>query len=568
LLLSILLHGLLLSLQFGIPAFKAGHSASITVSLAPSPVAPPLSTSAPVATLPAPQVAEQPLVRPLPAPPPQVEAPEGLRLLDPAEPAKPIAPPLVRYRKHYRARTRRTKQPDSPRKQVARVIADDPKPDSNFVMPLPEPDQASVQTLEPSVVQDEPDAQIDEAMAQLKEDVKHEPVAVQADQDSKVAAELDRQRKEEQERAIARQQAEEQAQQQEKQEAARRHAEELAQQQAEQQAALHRAEELAQQQAQQEAVRRHAEELAQQQAEQQAALSRAEELAQQQAQQEAARRHAEELAQQQAEQQAALRRTEELAQQQAQQQAARRHAEELARQQAEQEAARRRAVELARQQLAEQELIRQRIQEPSRPPQGVERSEIRTDQVQPARQASLADPARPTDDGIGSSRGKGDGQVGVPHGLRGSDLVSRASELMRGIDVLGGAPPAVQHVETAVRRAVVSGVERDVALRLYVDSVRQKIERNGMLNRAELSAERVRIDPLVSVSVRSDGSVDDVTILRSSGRPEMDDAVRRIVRLNARYSAFPPNVAAHYDVIEIRRIWTFAEGLKLIEELR
>ena len=56
--------------------------------------------------------------------------------------------------------------------------------------------------------------------------------------------------------------------------------------------------------------------------------------------------------------------------------------------------------------------------------------------------------------------------------------------------------------------------------------------------------------------------------MRSSGNAETDNAVRRIVRLNARYSAFPPNIASRYDVIEIRRIWSFAETLKLMEELR
>jgi hypothetical protein len=38
--------------------------------------------------------------------------------------------------------------------------------------------------------------------------------------------------------------------------------------------------------------------------------------------------------------------------------------------------------------------------------------------------------------------------------------------------------------------------------------------------------------------------------------------------MNARYSAFPPNVAARYDVIELRRIWTFAGVLRLMEEVR
>ena len=78
----------------------------------------------------------------------------------------------------------------------------------------------------------------------------------------------------------------------------------------------------------------------------------------------------------------------------------------------------------------------------------------------------------------------------------------------------------------------------------------------------------MRIDPVVSVAIRSDGSVEDVTIVRSSGQAETDNLVRRIVRLNARYSAFPPNIASRYDVIEIRRVWSFAETLRLLEELR
>jgi TonB family protein len=139
------------------------------------------------------------------------------------------------------------------------------------------------------------------------------------------------------------------------------------------------------------------------------------------------------------------------------------------------------------------------------------------------------------------------------------------------MDVLGGMPPVARPAgdELRQRRRLLSrGAERDIPLRLYIDSFRQKIERNGTLNGAQLASDRVRVDPVVSVAVRSDGSVEDVMIVRSSGHPELDAAVRRIVRLNARYAAFPPNVAAQYDVIEIRRIWTFAEGLKLLEEIR
>lgn len=143
--------------------------------------------------------------------------------------------------------------------------------------------------------------------------------------------------------------------------------------------------------------------------------------------------------------------------------------------------------------------------------------------------------------------------------------------MLRGLEVLGAPPPAVRPAESAPpipRRLVSNGAERDVPLRLYVDSFRQKIERNGLLNGAQLSASRVRVDPIVSVAIRSDGSVESVMIVRSSGHADIDAAVRRIVHLNERYGVFPPNVAVQFDVIEIRRIWTFAEGLKLLEEVR
>jgi hypothetical protein len=64
---------------------------------------------------------------------------------------------------------------------------------------------------------------------------------------------------------------------------------------------------------------------------------------------------------------------------------------------------------------------------------------------------------------------------------------------------------------------------RDVLLRLYIDSVRQKIERNAIVGENLLA----------------------------------EGLVRTL-----------PNVAAHYGVIELRRVWRFAGVLKLMEEMR
>ncbi|MBC3885177.1 TonB family protein [Undibacterium griseum] len=179
----------------------------------------------------------------------------------------------------------------------------------------------------------------------------------------------------------------------------------------------------------------------------------------------------------------------------------------------------------------------------------------------------------------GSAGAAGQGQEGagdqkslalLPRNLYSSDLANRAREQARGLDLLSGTPPLPRNSteEKPRRHSVFGSSEKDVQLRMYVDSWKQKVERNGNLNYSQTSKDKARGDPLVTVAIRSDGSVEEITIHRSSGRADLDQAVRNIVRINARYAAFPPAIAAQYDVIEIRRIWNFDEGLKILEELR
>jgi TonB family protein len=73
-----------------------------------------------------------------------------------------------------------------------------------------------------------------------------------------------------------------------------------------------------------------------------------------------------------------------------------------------------------------------------------------------------------------------------------------------------------------------------------------------------------RSHPIVTVSIRNDGSIEGMRINRSSGQAEVDDTVRRIVQRRERYDAFPPQLARRYDVIEVRRLWAFDERLKLL----
>lgn len=70
-------------------------------------------------------------------------------------------------------------------------------------------------------------------------------------------------------------------------------------------------------------------------------------------------------------------------------------------------------------------------------------------------------------------------------------------------------------------------------------------------------------DPLVTVAIRSDGSVESVIFVHSSGVPALDEAIRRVVDSQKPYDAFPPGLAREYDVIEIRRTWYFDMAIRL-----
>lgn len=461
LLLSIVIHALVLSLQFGTPGLGL-----------PLPAAP---INIRIVQAEAPPLAEPATPEPAPATPPRPEVRGGLTLLENIAPPRPVpAKP---------SRAKRISRPSAlpaPQSEPTRVIAQDQNPNQDFVVPLPQPEEALQKTIDPKEAQHGTDDAA-EASTALETVTQTPAPAAQAEQ---VAEE-------------------------------KRHDEEVLQAVRERQA----------EQAERQRVAALAvleQEAAQQQALRDEAL-RIETARAELARQEQQRREA-----------ALALEARTLAQEQAQQLAARQKAEQLAAQQ---------QAELAAQRQAEQTRAAERA----------------AAQAQAVASAAAGPAGRPEGSGT---------QVLVPKNLFSSDLVNRAREASRGLDILSGTPPRPREQDQSRRRIVVGALERDVPLRMYVESWRQKIERNGGLNYSQLSTQRVRIDPLVSVALRSDGSVEEVILIRSTGRAEMDEAVRRIVRVNARYSAFPPNIAARYDVIEIRRIWNFDETLKLLEEMR
>jgi len=95
----------------------------------------------------------------------------------------------------------------------------------------------------------------------------------------------------------------------------------------------------------------------------------------------------------------------------------------------------------------------------------------------------------------------------------------------------------------------------------YMDAWRAKVEAIGNLNYPE-AAKRRRLtgNLLLDVALNSDGTVNEISLRRSSGHKTLDDAAIRIVELAAPFAPFPPDVRADIDVLHITRTWKFNES--------
>jgi len=65
---------------------------------------------------------------------------------------------------------------------------------------------------------------------------------------------------------------------------------------------------------------------------------------------------------------------------------------------------------------------------------------------------------------------------------------------------------------------------------------------------------------LMTVSIKADGSVEQVEVDRSSGQSILDSAARRIVELAGPFPPFPAAIRSEYDILSITRQWSFTRN--------
>lgn len=114
------------------------------------------------------------------------------------------------------------------------------------------------------------------------------------------------------------------------------------------------------------------------------------------------------------------------------------------------------------------------------------------------------------------------------------------------------------------KRKFIGTRAREYRFAAYVESWRQKVEKIGNLNYPEeAKANKLYGQLRMTVSIRADGTLENIEINQSSGHKVLDDAARRIVELAAPYAAFSEDIRKDVDVLDITRTWTFTREDKI-----
>jgi protein TonB len=164
---------------------------------------------------------------------------------------------------------------------------------------------------------------------------------------------------------------------------------------------------------------------------------------------------------------------------------------------------------------------------------------------------------------VASAEAKPEPSVEPAPQISGSDLATSALALAR---MQAQINRRIEEYNQRPRKEFVGARAREYRFAQYVEGWRMKVERLGNVNYPEDARGRLYGSLVLTVSIKTDGTLEAVEINRSSGHQVLDRAAERIVRMAAPYSAFPPDIRKDTDVMVITRTWTFAPGDKLFGE--
>ena len=145
------------------------------------------------------------------------------------------------------------------------------------------------------------------------------------------------------------------------------------------------------------------------------------------------------------------------------------------------------------------------------------------------------------------------------------DLVTKALEIARREAEINKNWDAYQKLP---RRKFTGARTQEYRFVKYIEDWRIKVERVGNLNYPEeVRLNKIHGSLMLSVSINADGSLENITISKSSGQPVLDAAAIRIVKLAAPFEPLPPEISKDTDILTISRTWTFTDMLDKRQEL-
>jgi protein TonB len=146
----------------------------------------------------------------------------------------------------------------------------------------------------------------------------------------------------------------------------------------------------------------------------------------------------------------------------------------------------------------------------------------------------------------------------------GDDLVQKSLEIARLEAQISKDWDAYQRLP---RRKFIGARTQEYRFAQYIEDWRVKVERIGNLNYPEEARRQQLFGKLqLSVSIRADGSIENLEVSRSSGHRILDAAAMRIVKLAAPYSPLPPDITKDVDILTITRTWSFTSSDRLESE--
>ena len=164
--------------------------------------------------------------------------------------------------------------------------------------------------------------------------------------------------------------------------------------------------------------------------------------------------------------------------------------------------------------------------------------------------------SNPTQDAASAEPEKGE-QKAAAKSLNQAELIAASVEMDR---LEAQIAKQQDEYQKRPKRRFIGARTKAASDAMYLEAWRQKIERVGNLNYPAAAREQKIYGQLrMTVTIKADGTVEEIVIDKSSGSKVLDEAAKNIVSLAAPFSPFSPEMKKTTDILGITRTWTFTQ---------